>query len=201
MEKWRCFVAVSVPAPLRASLAGAVSRWRAEVDAPNLRWTDPDGWHVTLAFLGWQDSSFVAALLDAIRTPVAAAAPMTFEGGALGAFPTARRARVVWYGISDPGDRLASLATAVRSALMPLVPRVADESEFRAHLTLARARDDRGANLSGWLEGHSAPAGRLPVDRVVLYRSHLGGHGPARYEELKSLTLGERVGAEVSVHG
>jgi 2'-5' RNA ligase len=201
MEKWRCFLAVPVPAPLRASLAGAVNRWRAEVDAPNLRWTDPAGWHVTLAFLGWQDSSFVPAALEAIHTPVAAAAPMTLDGGPLGAFPTARRARVVWYGIRDPGDRLASLATAVRSALMPLVPRLTDESEFRAHLTLARARDDRGANLFGWLETHSAPAGRLPVDRVVLYRSHLSGRGPARYEELESLMLGERVGAEASVHG
>jgi 2'-5' RNA ligase len=201
MEKWRCFVAVPVPAPLRASLAGAVNRWRAEVDAPNLRWTDPAGWHVTLAFLGWQDSSFVPTVLDAIRAPVGEGAPTTLDGGTLGAFPTARRARVVWYGISDPGDHLASLAARVRSALTPLVPRLADESEFRAHLTLARARDDRGANLSGWLEGHAAPAGTLPVDRVVLYRSHLGGRGPARYEELESLALGGRVGAEASVHG
>jgi 2'-5' RNA ligase len=85
--------------------------------------------------------------------------------------------------------------------LTPLVPRLVDESEFRAHLTLARASDDRGANLSGWLEGRAVPAGTLPVDRVVLYRSHLGGRGPARYEELESLALGGRVGAEASVHG
>jgi len=200
MEKWRCFVAVPVPPALRASLASEVGRWSDEREAPNLRWTDPAGWHVTLAFLGWQDSTLVPALVDVLKAPVAAAVPATLEGAALGAFPTPRRARVVWYGISDPVERLGRLAAAVRSALTPLVPQLVDESAFRAHLTLARARDERGTNLTAWLATHAAPAGSLAVDRVVLYRSHLGG-GPARYEELESLPVGVNAGVEASVHG
>jgi 2'-5' RNA ligase len=200
MEKWRCFVAVPVPHALRASLSAAVEHWRAEADVPGLRWTDPAGWHVTLAFLGWQDPPLVQDLVNALRGPVAAGVPATLQGAALGAFPTPRRARVVWYGINDPVERLGRLAAAVRSALTPLVPRLVDESAFRAHLTLARARDERGTNLTAWLAGHEAPSGSLPVERVILYRSHLG-RGPARYEELESLAVGSKAGVEASVHG
>ena len=62
------------------------------------------------------------------------------------------------------------------------------DARFRAHLTLARARDRSGTDATALLEAAYAPAGSIRVDRVVLYRSHLS-RGPARYETVVSQPL------------
>jgi RNA 2',3'-cyclic 3'-phosphodiesterase len=183
---WRCFVAVPISDRLRSELAAAVDAWRLEPDAPNLRWTDAGGWHVTLAFLGQVPPTLIAPIEAALNPVAARAASSRVAGGGLGAFPSRNRARVVWYRIEDPEERLADLASGVRLALEPFVPRLAEESSFRPHLTLARAREQRGLPLADWLAGHKAPAESIEVDRVVVYRSHLG-RGPAQYEPLISL--------------
>jgi 2'-5' RNA ligase len=197
MERWRCFVAVPVPDQLRLSLAAAVDDWRGERDGAELRWTDAAGWHVTLAFLGWVDSTDVSELGRAMAQAAGRTNPTALTTRQLGAFPSPRRARVVWYGIADPERTLRGLADDVRNALEPLVPSVADQSPFSAHITLARSRDGRGADLSRWLETHRAPAGELPVGEVVLYRSHLGGRGPARYEALLRSNVGAPAAAGI----
>ena len=201
----RCFVAVPIGDQLRADLAAAVDAWRLERDAPNLRWTDPDGWHVTLAFLGQVPPSLVAPIEDALSSVSRRSMAFRLASGRLGAFPSPNRARVIWYRIENDGARLALLAHEVQSALAPLVPRLADAPSFRPHLTLARARDERGLRLADWLARREAPVGSIEVDRVVLYRSHLG-RGPAQYEPLVSLPFGVPSRAndpvkEASVHG
>jgi 2'-5' RNA ligase len=201
---WRCFVAVAIGEKLRAELAAVVGRWRTERDGPNLRWTDVGGWHVTLAFLGQLAPALIAPIGDVLGDLASHAEPFRVESGGLGAFPSRGRARVVWYRITDPAAELATLAAEVRTALAPMVPRLANEDTFRPHLTLARARDERGISLTDWLAGHEVPSGAIDVNWVILFRSHLGG-GPAQYEALRSLPLGghvpQRAMLEVPTHG
>jgi 2'-5' RNA ligase len=63
------------------------------------------------------------------------------------------------------------------------------DARFRGHLTLGRARDRFGTDASALLDRADGPVSRLEVDRLVLYRSHLG-RDPARYEALSSAPLG-----------
>jgi len=206
-ETWRCFVAVPMPPGLRATLQAAVETWRAEPMAPDLRWTDPAGWHLTLSFLGPVRVEDLQAIERAIAAAASRGTAEPLWAGGLGVFPTPRRARVLWYGVADEHGSLGALARDLRDRLTPLVPRLAGESPSRAHVTLARARVGRGIDLGSWLEAHAAPAGAMPVDRLILYRSHPGGRGPARYEPLGFAPLGgadwvrSDVGAEASVHG
>ncbi len=203
---WRCFVAVPLPEPLRDGIARAVAAWRADPAAHDLRWTAPEGWHLTLAFLGQTEPALVPRLVAAIETAVGRTGAWDADAGGLGTFPGPRRARVLWYGIADREGDLARLAAAVGNALAPMAPGLRQGQPFRAHITLARARDPRGTDLSGWLAPRTAPEGRVPIKRVALYRSHLG-RGPARYEELASVTLARGPGgmmdgeAEASVGG
>lgn len=185
---WRCFVAVPLPETLRDEIVRTVTAWRAEPGGPGLRWTAPEGWHLTLAFLGQTEPALVPRLLAAIEQAVGRTAVWDVGAGGLGTFPGPRRARVLWYGIGDPGGDLARLAAAVGDALVPLVPGLRQGQPFRGHVTLARAREPRGEDLSRWLEQRTVPEGRVPVERVVLYRSHLG-RGPAQYEELGLVPL------------
>lgn len=185
MTGWRCFVAVPIGDELRAALSSAVAAWRQAPGTEDLRWTDPSGWHATLAFLGDTDPDRVPGLADALADVAGRSAPFTLATGGLGGFPSSLSARVAWYGIADPEGRLAAIASAVRAALG-----LADDQPFRPHLTLARPRGATRARIDLL---SPAPAGMLGVDELVLYRSILG-QGPAHYEPLAVARLG------VSVH-
>lgn len=183
-ERWRSFVAAPIDAALRDALADARTAWVARTDLDGLRWSDPARWHVTLAFPGEVEPSAVPALEAAIREVGARHRPMTVPTGGLGAFPTAGRARVAWYGIDDTDGHLADLAVDLGRTLGLDV-----SAPFRPHLTLARARR-RPVDLRPWLTDAtgSEPQGTLAVERVELLRSHLGTAAP-RYETLASVPL------------
>jgi 2'-5' RNA ligase len=181
---WRCFVAVPIDERMRSAVSATVDALRAAPGAGAWRWSDAEGWHVTLAFLGATDPASVPGLSRLLAALAGSVGGFTREAGGLGAFPSRGRARVVWYGIADSDGRLRRLASAVQAAV-GLPP----DARFHAHLTLGRARDRLGTDATALLDGGAAPASRLDVDRLVLYRSHLG-HGPARYEALSTVRLG-----------
>jgi 2'-5' RNA ligase len=181
---WRCFLAVPIPEALRVSLADAVAIMRAnpQVDG-EWRFTDSGGWHVTLAFLGATPAASVGPLVDNVVGAVRDLEPFDVATGGLGGFPSRRHARVLWYDISDPDRRLRDLARRVQVAAG-----LEDGIPFRPHITLARARDRRGADSEALL-ATVVPAGSVPVRGVTLFRSHLG-RGPGCYEVLADVPLG-----------
>jgi 2''-5'' RNA ligase len=185
-ETWRCFVGVPIGEELRSELASFVERLRKPPMAAALRWSEPTGWHVTLAFLGSVPPSSIAALKKALRPVAASCKPFSVTSSGLGAFPSPRDMRVLWYGVHDASGELGALAAAV-SACAGLPP----QGAFRAHLTLARSKEaGRGTVAMGTVaaEAGEPPRGVIGVDRIELYRSHLG-NGPAQYEVLASLPL------------
>jgi RNA 2',3'-cyclic 3'-phosphodiesterase len=179
---WRCFVAVSVGEELRRGLASAIEEWRRRPDCDDLRWTDASALHLTLAFLGSVEPSSVEGIRDAIRSAVEGELATTFDTGGVGAFPSARRARVAWYGVADPTGTLERLSVRVRAAARLPV----DIHPFRPHVTLARTRGERAIDLCPWVREADPPPGVLNVATLDLMRSHLG-NGPARYEVLSAI--------------
>jgi RNA 2',3'-cyclic 3'-phosphodiesterase len=186
-ERWRCFVAIPIGEALRAELRTAADAWRAEDALAGLRWTEPESWHITLAFLGSIKVASVAGLRERLAR-VATRHPIVRTGtGGLGAFPGAARARVVWYGVEDGTQRLARLSADVAEVLGLDASR-----PYHPHLTLARARR-QAVDLRSWLASASGPDGVLVVDRIELMRSHTAS-ASARYETLASITLGVPAG-------
>ena len=186
-ERWRCFVAIPIGEALRADLRTAVDEWRGREDLAGLRWTDAEGWHMTLAFLGPIDAASVPGVVERLATVAEAHQATRSTTGGVGAFPTPARARVAWYGIEDGHGRLAHLAADVAVALGLETSR-----PLRPHLTLARERREP-VDLRSWLASASAPDGALAAERIELMRSHIG-RGPARYETLAAITLGVPAG-------
>ena len=178
----RLFVAASVPGDqldwVAAQTAPLRQRW------PQARWAPRENQHVTLKFIG---SVAADALDDAIRAcrQVAATAERSEIGlTGLGAFPTARRARVLWIGLDDPAGVLVHLAAGLDAALRPLG--VAPEKRpFSAHLTLARFRTPHPLAPLPALE---EPPAAFTLDRFELWRSHLSPKG-ARYELMEAFPL------------
>jgi 2'-5' RNA ligase len=185
-DQWRCFVGVPIGEPLLGQLREAATPLQAIVSAEvdDLRWIDSAAWHLTLAFLGPTASEEVPRLVDALVHVASDHAPFAIPTGGLGAFPSRREVRILWFGLADRSRRLAELAVAVRTAVG-----CETASPFRAHLTLARAHGDRGVTVPEATWKVPMPAGQMPVEQLVLYRSHTA-LGPVHYEVLATAPLG-----------
>jgi 2'-5' RNA ligase len=145
----------------------------------------PANWHLTLRFLGDVAEVRCERLLAALDA-ADLGEPFTVRWGGLGAFPRAARATVLWVGADRGSGEMVEVAgaveTAARDAGFP-----AEERPFRTHLTLSRIRPHQ--DVTPLVEGVEPFGVSMPVDRVVVYRSHLG-RGPARYEEFEEFPLG-----------
>jgi 2'-5' RNA ligase len=150
---------------------------RPAIDA--VRWTTPDQWHVTLAFLGDVKRSQIAEVGSALEAGTARAAAAT--EACLG--PATRRVgRSI---LCVPVEGLDDLAALLRDALGPLVPAAGLERPFHGHLTLARARGRR--TMPAPLAGHPLER-RWRVREVGLVRSQLDPSG-ARYTTVATATV------------
>jgi 2'-5' RNA ligase len=180
----RAFVAV-VPSP-------AALRWTESVTdsarriadesrriGGELRWSRPDQRHITLQFLGRVDES--DSLAESVAESVRRVQPFTVVLGGAGAFPSARRASVLWIGVAQGADEFAALAAAVSSSTAPL-GFAGEDRPFRPHLTLARlarARDLRPV-VAALDDGPAAPP--FTVDHVVLFESDTRPDGAVHTE-------------------
>lgn len=187
----RCFVAIDLSPEVRAAIVRAQAGLRTAAPRVDVRWLEPAGMHLTLAFLGEVREERLAALQNTLAGVVTRRPPLALVARGLGGFPSARRPRVVWVGIIGEREELGRTAAAVASALVPLgFP--AEERPFRGHVTLARVRSPRGLQPLGEAiaAGSDADLGEWTARDVVLYRSHLRPSG-AVYEPLARLPFAE----------
>jgi 2'-5' RNA ligase len=176
----RLFVAVEVPAAVRERVEAAVVPLRER--HPRARWVPRQNQHVTMKFLGATWPRLVdwvtRAIGDVARSTPVFSTPV--EG--LGAFPSERRARVLWAGLDDADGRLGAIAAALDLALeREFTP---EKRPFTPHLTVARF--DPPVRLE---EVPAVGSDPIPVDRLVLFRSHLRRPAPV-YEPVQTLALG-----------
>jgi RNA 2',3'-cyclic 3'-phosphodiesterase len=102
----------------------------------------------------------------------------------LGAFPSPRRARVLWVGLDDADGRLAELAEAVREAIAAEFP--PDRRPFSPHVTVARCEPPAALPMRDLAA--TLRIGSFAVGEMSLVRSHLGAR--PRYETLARFPLG-----------
>lgn len=171
----RLFVALELPASVRAALGALAARLRA-ASGRGVRWTDPNSIHLTLKFIG----EIAAARLDAIRGALAgvrSGQPIDVAFRGIGWFPNARHPRVFWAGVEADAS-LARLAEDVERALEPLG--IAREArEFRPHLTLARIKSEEALDgLRREVESLGTPElGRASYSEFDLMQSTLHRNG------------------------
>lgn len=131
----RTFIALELDGPQQRFLGDIIKQGRQVL--PALRWVDPTGIHLTLAFLGELDDSQLAAAMVAARSAAATGAPFAYCLSGLGTFGAARQPRVLWMGVSEPSGALRQLQQALALALEEQgFPR--EQRPFSPHLTLAR---------------------------------------------------------------
>jgi 2'-5' RNA ligase len=178
----RLFVAVDVPHDARLAIERAIDPFREAF--PKARWVPIENWHVTLKFLGRTWPRLVEWVHDRVRDVAASQDGFLVRLSGLGAFPSPRRARVVWAGLEDPSNRLAEIALALDAAMVREFE--AEKRAFTPHLTVARS--DPPIALPADFAEVPVASEAFAIDGLVLYRSHLRRPAP-RYEPLGTFPL------------
>jgi RNA 2',3'-cyclic 3'-phosphodiesterase len=179
----RLFVAIEIPSSVRGLVAAAVAPFRERF--PRARWVPAENQHVTVKFLGSTWPRLLGRVMEVVETVASECPPFESRVSGLGAFPSERRARVLWAGLWDPADSMTGIAAGLDEGLArDFTP---EKRGFTPHLTVARFEPPvRIGGLESDLR--SEP---FRVDQVVLFRSHLRRPAPI-YEPLKRFPLGGR---------
>jgi RNA 2',3'-cyclic 3'-phosphodiesterase len=183
----RLFVAISPPAAVLDELDALVSPLRATQH--DLRWTNREAWHVTLAFLGQADEPTVIRLLPTLEHAARRHQQVRLAFCGAGAFPAADRANVLWSGLSGDCEALAQLAESMAAGASGVGTPPPDKGRrFQPHLTLARCR--MPADVTGLVAALAGYQGQpWTTDRIHLVRSRLGATEQPRYTSLANWPL------------
>jgi RNA 2',3'-cyclic 3'-phosphodiesterase len=176
----RLFVAADLDGPSREACDRVGERLR-EQGWPG-RWVAPENYHLTVAFLGSVDPARLPDVLRALQISAPRASPFDVPLDTVGAFPNARRPRVVWVGPGLAVPAFGALCGVVRHELAALG--FTFEPHADAHVTLARAAGPTVVLPS--VDPPSIPP--LHIAALTLYQSFTERTG-ARYVALERYPL------------
>jgi len=183
MPPLRLFIAVFPPPDIQTAAYRAADPLRPGHDA--VAWVRKGNLHYTMRFLGEVDDAAAARAAEAMREAAASRAKFGASLGGFGAFPSAKRARVLWIGMLQGAEPMRLLASALDASLKRHGFEAADEG-FEPHLTVGRVRapGDWTARL---LDAPTVEA-RFQVDRLKLMQSVLASGG-SKYETVEEAVL------------
>jgi 2'-5' RNA ligase len=184
----RSFLAIELPQPILKKIEEVQGDLRST--HADVRWVSPDKIHLTLKFFGNIEESRIDLILKSIEDPIRNTSPFSLKVRGVGAFPSLKNPRVIWMGLVDGKEVLASFQKQIESQLEKIGFQPEDRP-FHPHLTLGRMKSSRGKeDLGGRMEKHKEEEfGDFPVERAVLFKSDLRPTGPI-YTPLRELRLG-----------
>jgi len=187
MERLRLFIALELPTQVKDRLLELQGRLKA--CGADVRWTRPEGIHLTLKFLGDTDPSAVDSLAEGLGRAASESPCFTLEASGAGAFPNLRRPRVLWAGVKGDLDALGALQGRVEreAASLGYEP---EKRGFSPHLTLGRVRSPKNQQrlIDALAKEAYVELGRIEADRLILFQSELRPSG-AVYTALRVLSL------------
>ena len=177
----RTFVAVFPPSEVREAL------YRAARDLPasnDFRPIGPEKIHLTLKFLGDVAEGDLSRVMHALEPVRERHEPFEVSTSGFGAFPSERRARILWAGVGEGSGPLRAVAQSVDDLLEP-AGFGREQRSYVPHLTLGRARG-RQAKLEGG--SVSSPTLRFTVSGVDLVES-VPGEGGVTHSVLETYSF------------
>jgi 2'-5' RNA ligase len=172
----RAFIAIELSPEIRTKLEAISHLLKNNLKDVPVRWVQPGNIHLTLKFLGDVSVANLEVLKQALDTEVSTHAAFDISIGEVGAFPNARRARVIWIGVEAPTD-----LKNIQHGINVQMERLGYEREarrFSPHLTLGRiARNANSTHLrkiGAALESIKVGfLGAVRVQSVYLFKSDL----------------------------
>ncbi len=167
----RLFVGIALADAVVRELENVVAQLRPSVG--ELRWTEPDSWHITLQFLGNATSEQFDCLMEQLGK--VRSAPVPVQLGELGCFDRARA--LIAHVAATSGLVVLAERVAAATSRCGFAP---ETRPFHPHITLARAKGQgRGAELRTLASRMRSQPAFTPfaAREVQLYESHLRAEG------------------------
>jgi len=178
----RTFLAIDLPEEIKVQIENVQTRLKATVKG--IKWTRPEGIHLTLKFFGNISENQIADISRVVEKNTVDIRPLSLEVTTLGTFPNLKRPRVLWLGIGGSVERLLDLQKEIARDLESIGFQREDRA-FRAHLTLGRVKSPK--NVSGLSEimtnEKNYDAGNFCAGGLTLLKSDLTPKG-ALYTKL-----------------
>jgi 2'-5' RNA ligase len=181
----RSFIAVEVPAEIQNVIARSVSSLQKALPKPLVRWVAQQNVHLTLKFLGDVSPANLERIAGVLKIEAYAHGVFSMSVGGLGAFPTSRRARVIWIGLEAPPS-LVALQRGVEAATARL-GYTTEERSFSPHLTIGRV-------------GQNVTATDLQKIRAALDATQVGNLGTVVVDAIHIFKSDLRPGGSVYTH-
>jgi len=209
----RVFIGIPIPGNVKTNITNHIEPYkvaRATACATacattfdDLRWVNPDCYHITLLFIGEVRAEEVSRIKNRLR---GIELPRSFHVklGRMERFPPRKGPlRVLVLSLESGGNECSLLYRSISGRFDEYV----DRRTYRPHITLARgkSRSKRGSrdkpdksidDQNFWVEEPSFSGG-FDVTRVVLFESKLTPKG-AQYTEIESYNLGARTPEDTS---
>jgi 2'-5' RNA ligase len=178
MPRTRTFIAIDVSSDIRAA-AVALQQSLAK-SAVDVNWAAAESMHVTLLFLGEVDDRELHAVCRAVKDVAATELAFPLRVSGVGAFPTLRRPKILWAGITEGAVQLKRLYDKLEGKLFELGCYRKEERGYTPHLTLGRVKGDAESfALARDLPKHRDwEGGRTMVDEIHVFSSVREREGP-----------------------
>ena len=172
----RAFLAIDLPEEIKVQIENIQDRLKAVVKG--VRWTRPEGIHLTLKFFGNISENDIANISGVVERNAVDVRPLTLNVSTIGTFPNPKRPRVVWLGISGTVERLSNLQKEIEEDLESIGFQK-EKRAFRAHLTLGRIKLPKEVKgLSEIIQDEeSYDAGSFKACGLTLFKSDLTPKG------------------------
>lgn len=185
----RVFIALELSESLQRFLGEIIAGGAR--DLPALRWVNPAGIHLTLAFLGEINDERLALAAEAARAAATQVNPFSYRLSAPGVFASIQQPRVVWMGVDEPTGRLLRLQSLLTRELARRDFEL-DVRPFSPHLTLARIKHPLSPveqrHLQRLLANTLPSPDSYPVGVLHVMKSELL-RGGAKYSPLSEIPL------------
>jgi 2'-5' RNA ligase len=172
----RCFIAVEVDDP---STLDGIARAQSSLNTTgaNLKLVERENIHLTLKFLGDVRAGRIPEVINVVSGTNFEALRMALKG--MGVFPSFRRPRVVWAGITEGVEELTSIFRELEPRLVELDFKP-ESRPFSPHITIARVRSGRNRDrlIEEVMALEDMIFGGFEVRHVKLKKSVLTPRGP-----------------------
>ncbi len=143
MARIRTFIAVALSDRIRQGCID-LQKELAQTAGP-VKWVTEENFHITLHFLGEVNELDLVSICRVVQKKSQRVEPFRLTIGSLGCFPTPRRPKVLWAGVTEGLKELTKLHSSMEEPLQELGCYRREERQYSPHLTLGRIESKNAA--------------------------------------------------------
>lgn len=184
----RFFIALEIPEESKHELKVVQEQLKQLI--PEIRLTDNDKLHLTIAFVGDQDDNLIEPLIETMTAAAAPISPFEVTPGYIDGFPHFHTAHILWVGVKGDIDQLYMLRHHIKDGLQKLNLEV-DERRYVPHIAIAKVPPQIEINEEieqGIEKIMQKPFTPIQISSIKLFQS-IPDHGFHQHNTLVAIPL------------